>query len=107
MSRIAFALIAFALMAAPAEAASLIHPSAAAKSAEKGVTVWRGKARQEIAPPSIKPPASCAKVSVAVKFAGYRPRRLRTRGFSSGENYVAAYQATTQGFYADRMAAGN
>lgn len=106
MSRIALALIIFGLMSAPAGAASLIHPSAVAKSAEKGVTVWRGKARQEIAPPSMKPSAPCAKVSVSVKFAGYPARRRRTHGFWSGENYAAAYQATTQGFYADRMAAG-
>ncbi len=107
MSRIAFALIAFTMVSAPAEAARLIHPSAVAKTTEHGVAVWRGKAPEKIAPPSLKPAAPCAKVSVAVTFAGYPARRLRTHGFWSGENYAAAYQATTQGFYADRMAAGH
>jgi hypothetical protein len=106
MSRIAFALIAFSLISAPAEAATLIHPSAVAKTTEHGVAVWRGKAPEKFAPPKMKPAAPCSKVSVAVRFAGYPARALRTHGFWSGEDYAAAYQATTQGFYADRMAAG-
>ena len=106
MLRLALAFIAFGLISSPAEAARLAHPSAVARTSEHGVTVWRGKAAAEIAPPSVKPAGACAKVSVVVRFPGYPARRLRTHGFWSGEDYAAAYQTMTQGFYADRMATG-
>ncbi|MEK7264639.1 MAG: hypothetical protein AAB227_00945 [Pseudomonadota bacterium] len=107
MLRFALAFMVFSLLSSPAGAARLAHPSAVVKTSEKGVAVWRGKAAEPLAPPSLKPAARCAKISVIVTIAGDPPRRLRTHGFWSGENYAAAYQATTQGFYADRMAAGD
>lgn len=98
MLRIGFTVLALSLLGSPA--------GAAVKTSEKGVTIWRGEAQEIPAPPSLKSAAPCAKVTVAVRYGYYPVRRLRTHGFWSGEDYVAAYQATTQGFYADRMAAG-
>jgi hypothetical protein len=105
------AVAALSLMAAPAEAARLVHPSGVAKSAEKGVTVWRGKARIDAAPPTLKAtPPTCASKTVVV-FANALPeRRLRTQGFWSGDGLTPGMRLTrrpmTQGFYADRIAAG-
>lgn len=107
MWRFAVVFIALGLLSPPAGAAGLANPGAVARTSEKGVTVWRGKAAENPAPPSLKSTAPCAKVSVAVNFAFDPPRRLRTHGFWSSEDYAAAYQTTTQGFYADRMAAGD
>jgi len=108
MVRFALVLIAFSMLSPPASAARLFHASGVAKTQEKGVTVWRGKAGEHLSPPTLKAAApACASVSIAVSVARDAPRRLRTHGFWSGENYAAAYQATTQGFYADRMAAGD
>ena len=98
MLRIGFAVLALSLLGSPA--------GAAVKTSEKGVTVWRGKAEETPATPSLKSAAPCAKVAVAVHYRYYPARHLRTHGFWSGEDDAAAYQATTQGFYADRMAAG-
>jgi hypothetical protein len=98
------ALIAFA--AAPAEAASTTN------AVEKGVNVWRGPPTKAApAGPSLKgagPP--CIEKTLIIVRAGYPERRLGTHGFWSGDGLdsglIALTQATTQGFYADRIAAG-
>lgn len=111
MSRIALALIAVSLLAAPAEAASLVRKSAVAKTSENGVTVWRGAPSPKAAAPSLKAAAPRCISKTAVVYADHSPaRRLRTHGFWSGDfrTPVTGYprREATQGFYADRMAAG-
>jgi len=106
MKRLALALMAFGFLSSPAEAARLFHASGVAKTSEKGVTVWRGKATEKPAP-ALKTDTVCERTSIVINRVGYPPRRMTTRGFWSGENYAAAYLTTTQGFYADRMRAGD
>lgn len=113
MSRIALALLAAGMMAVPAEAASLVHPSATVKTAEKGVAVWRGPApAMKVAAPTLKGAAAapCVQKTVVVYANALPERRLRTQGFWSGDGLTPAMRlsrrAPTQGFYADRMAAG-
>lgn len=112
MSRFALALIAASLLAAPAEAASLVRKSAVAMTTESGVTVWRGAPGPNAAAPSLKPAATprCISKTVVVYAGNSRARGLRTHGFWSGDfrTPVTGYlrRESTQGFYADRMAAG-
>lgn len=105
------AIAALSLTAAPAQAAKLVQPSGVAKSAEKGVTVWRGKAHVEVAAPAPKAsPASCASRIVVLHANALPERRLRTQGFWSGDGLTPGMRLTrrplSQGFYADRIAAG-
>jgi hypothetical protein len=112
MSRFVYALLAAVLIASPAQAARLVHPSAAAKSAEKGVSIWRGAAKARIAAPAIKPAAAtpCVAKIIVIHADAFAERRLRTQGFWSGDGLTPGMRSTrraaTQGFYADRMAAG-
>ena len=85
--------------------------SAATRTSERGVTVYRGATPAalpvEAAP---APRAACPKVRVAVT-AVWPARAFRQQGFWSGDGLVtasmrAARRRTTQGFYADRIAAG-
>ncbi len=108
MSRFALAVIAAALLAGPAEAATRIDASATAKSAEKGVTVWRGPKAKAAASAMLagRPDAASCRLSVVVtERTGWPPRRLATHGFWSGAPFDAPYGITTTGFFADRMAA--
>ena len=111
MLRIALALIAFSLVSSPAAAARLAHPSAVVKTSEKGVTVWRGKTMETVAPPALKSaPARCASKTVVFYGNALPERRQRSQGFWSGDGLTPGMRMTrrplTQGFYADRMAAG-
>lgn len=109
-----FTLAAFAalsLSTTPAGAARLVHPSGVAKAAEKGVTVWRGKTRIEVAAPTLKAASPACASKTVVVFANALPeRRLRTQGFWSGDGLTPGMRMTrrplTQGFFADRIAAG-
>ena len=109
-----FTLAAFAalsLSTTPAGAARLVHPSGAAKTAEKGVTVWRGKTMETVAPPALKSaPARCASKTVVFYGNALPERRQRSQGFWSGDGLTPGMRLTrrplTQGFYADRIAAG-
>jgi hypothetical protein len=109
MPRFAFALIIVALFTAPAEASTLIHASATAKSAEKGVTVWRGPKAKAAAVAMLAGKsggADCRMTVVLRAPAGWAPRRLATHGFWSGNPFSAPYGISTSGFFADRVAAG-
>ncbi len=102
MLRFSLAFVAAALLAVQAEAAS---------ARENGVNVWRGAA--PAGEPSLKgtvdtPP--CIETTVVIYASGSPERRLRTQGFWSGDGLTAGMRRSrrplTQGFYADRMAAG-
>lgn len=104
MSRFALGLIAAALVALPAEAA-------VSSKSERGVRVWRGApAAASIAAPSLKggdEPACSTVVTVNVS-ASFRPRRLITHKIRRNEafDWEKRLPYTTQGFFADRIAAG-
>lgn len=88
-------------LAAPADAAS-----ATQSARERGVTVWRGpEAAAAPAVPAERP--ACADRIVVVT-AIWPPRTLRIHGSWSGANlsFDRRLPLTTQGFFADRMAAG-
>lgn len=106
MSRFALAFAAAALVSLPAQAARLAHPTAAARTVENRVTVWRGAAVKTAQAPARKQAPACTTTKITVAITGWPQRRLRTRGFTSGDAFKSAYTVTTQGFYADRMAAG-
>jgi hypothetical protein len=110
MLRFAFALAAFSLAAPAADAASLLHPSATARKAEKGVSVWRGPALKEAPAPIVAAPAPCVSRTIITYANALPERRLRVQGFWSGDGLTAgmrlARRPLTQGFYADRIAAG-
>lgn len=106
MSRFALAFAAAALACLPAQAARLVHPAAAARTVEKGVAVWRAAAVKPAPAPAMKPAPVCATTKISVAMTGWPQRRLQTRGFTSGDAFNSAYTVTTQGFYADRIAAG-
>jgi hypothetical protein len=101
MSRLAALIIAASLIAAPAEAM-------VAKS-EKGVRVWRGPPAASLAP-SLKGDAEkpCAKPISINLSVSVLPRRLNVHSFRRNEafNWETRLPYTTQGFYADRIAAG-
>ena len=101
MSRIFVSLLFAVLMASPADAAGV---------REKGVTVWRGAAPATVQPPSLKGEAGgpCAHQTIILVESSWPARRLRTHGFWSGDrpNWETRLPLTTQGFYADRIAAG-
>ena len=107
----AAALILSVAAAAEACAATLVKPGSAVRTSERGVTVIRGAKPVElpvVAAPA--PRAACAEVKVAVTTV-WPARRFRQQGFWSGDGLAtasmrAARRRTTQGFYADRIAAG-
>ncbi len=98
-----------------ANAATLQFKSKAVQTTESGVTVWRGAKRAPQTPTlkgetlAAKP---CVKQSVEISFTTAWPdRRLRVHGFYSGKATLTpamklARRRVTQGFYADRIAAG-
>lgn len=111
MIRFVIALTVFLLIALPAEAARLVHPSAAAKTVEKGVSVWRGPApKQQAAPAKPATAATCVTKKIIVHANALPERRLRVQGFWSGDGLTPgmklARRPLTQGFYADRRATG-
>lgn len=112
MLRSAFAAaLALILSTGPASAARLVHPTGVVKSTEKGVNVWRGKERMAVEAPAPKAaPAPCVSKTVIVYANALPERRLRTQGFWSGDGLTPAMRLArrplTQGFYADRIAAG-
>lgn len=111
MNRFLVAVFAFSLVAPSAEAARLVHPSAAVKTAEKGVSVWRGPPLSEReAPDNPAIAAPCLLKTVVVTAKTFPERRLRVEGFWSGDGLTPGMRMTrrplTQGFYADRLAAG-
>ena len=102
MSRLAALVISASLIAVPAEAM-------VAKT-EKGVRVWRGPAPAASIAPSLKgsaerPCATPISVNLSVSVL---PRRLNVHSFRRNEafNWETRLPYTTQGFYADRIAAG-
>lgn len=110
MLRIIGAAAVLAILAMPAEAASLNFKSATVKSAERGVSVWRGKALEapaEAAALSGAKASPCKRREIVVAIDGYPPRRLRTHGFwSSRAPQRYSFGVPSTGFYADRIAAG-
>lgn len=111
MLRFIGALAALTIIASPAAAAQTNFKSSTAKTAERGVTVWRGKAPEkpaEAAALSGAKAASCEKREIVVAIDGYPPRRLRTHGFWSGRApHRLSFGVPSTGFYADRVAAGH
>lgn len=113
MSRIGLLYTVAALLIAGtgAEAATLVKPGSASVSTERGVTVIRGaKPAARPAEPAPAPRTACAEAKVSVTTV-WPARRFRSQGFWSGDGLStasmrAARRRTTQGFYADRMAAG-
>lgn len=109
--RAAAAALIFSLAAAEASAATLVKPSAATRASERGVTVIRGAKPAAPAPEAAPAPrAACASVTASVTTV-WPARRFRQQGFWSGDGLVtrsmrAANRRHTQGFYADRVAAG-
>jgi hypothetical protein len=110
--RAAAAALILSLLAVEASAATLVKPSAATQASERGVTVIRGA--KPAAPPAAAtapaPRAACVGAAASVTTV-WPARRFRQQGFWSGDGLVtasmrAARQRTTQGFYADRIAAG-
>ncbi len=99
------------LAAAEAGAATLVKPGSATRASEKGVTVIRGAkpaALAAAAAPTPRAPCPVAKVAATTVWPA---RAFRQQGFWSGDGLVtasmrAANRRTTQGFYADRIAAG-
>lgn len=85
--------------------------SAATRTSERGVTVFRGAKPAALpADAAPAPRAACPEVKVAVTTV-WPARAFRQQGFWSGDGLVtasmrAARRRTTQGFYADRIAAG-
>ena len=111
MIRLVFALAALMLIAVPAEASRLVHPSAAAKTVEKGVSVWRGPAlKPQTAAAKPATAAPCVTKKIIVHANALPERRLRVQGFWSGDGLTPGMRLSrrplTQGFYADRRAAG-
>ncbi|HNR77026.1 MAG TPA: hypothetical protein PKM48_07835 [Parvularculaceae bacterium] len=109
MRRATIALAGFGfLLLSPANAANLIHPSAATKSVQRGVTVWKGAPPVEAAPTLSAPrEPRCRTIKIVAERIGYPPRRLKTHGFWSGQAAAPySYGVATSGFYADRIAAG-
>ena len=96
------------LSISPAEAAALIHPTAAKNSVEHNVNVWRGaKPSATIEAADLAADRSCRALKISVALVGFAPRTLRTHGFWSGHAASQmSYRATTSGFYADRIRAG-
>ncbi len=111
MPRLAFALFACGLAAFPAEAAGLVHPSATAKKAERGVAVWRGPALKAAPVAIADAPAPCLSRTIVAYANALPERRLRVQGFWSGDGFTAGMRLSrrplTQGFYADRIADGD
>ncbi|MCB2112376.1 MAG: hypothetical protein R3C42_06690 [Parvularculaceae bacterium] len=102
----ATALIAGFFLCSPVYAATLVHPTAATKSVENNVTVWRGA--KTPAAHTVSPIAdSCHATNISVTLTGFAPRTLRTHGFWSGRKSPRlSYAVSTHGFYADRIRAG-
>lgn len=102
MLRLGLAVVAAMLFAAPAFAAT--------SAREGGVTVWRAASSAAPEAPSLKGgPDSCERTTVILVVENrWPPRRLRTHGFWSGDSlsWQTRLPLTTQGFFADRMAAG-
>ena len=111
IGRAAAAALILSLIGADASAATLVKPGSATRSAERGVTVIRGAKPAEIAAEAAPAPrAACLKADASVTTV-WPARRFRQQGFWSGDGLTtasmrAARQRTTQGFYADRIAAG-
>lgn len=109
MKRTSIALAAFGVfLVSPATAANLIHPTAATKSVQRGVTVWKGAAPLAAATlPETAEGRRCREtITIAIRI-GNPPRRLRTHGFWSGRAPgPLSYSVATSGFFADRIAAG-
>jgi hypothetical protein len=111
IGRAAAAAFLFSIIAAEASAATLVKPGSATRTSERGVTVIRGgkpAALPAEAAPATR--AACPEVKVAVSTV-WPARAFRQQGFWSGDGLVtasmrAARRSTTQGFYADRIAAG-
>lgn len=111
MIRFVIALVASLLIALPADAARLVRPSAAAKTTERGVSVWRGPApAQREAPAKLATALPCVSKTVVVYANALPERRLRVQSFWSGDGLTPGMRMTrrplTQGFYADRISAG-
>ncbi len=111
IGRAAAAAFVFSLIAGEASAATLVKPGSATLTSERGVTVIRGA---KLAAPALKaapaPRAACPEVKVTLTRV-WPARAFRQQGFWSGDGLVtasmrAARRRTTQGFYADRIAAG-
>ncbi|MEZ5896333.1 MAG: hypothetical protein R3C40_02065 [Parvularculaceae bacterium] len=106
---------AMASTVATAQAATPQFKSKAAQTVESGVTVWRG-ARPAPDTPALKgeklAATPCATQTVEISFTTAWPdRHLRVHGFYSGKATQTpamklAQRRATQGFYADRIAAG-
>lgn len=112
IGRAAAAALVLSLVAAEASAATLVNPSSATRASERGVTVTRGAkpapALTAAAAPAPRPACRAASAAVTTVWPG---RRFRQQGFWSGDGLVtasmrAARRPYTQGFYADRIAAG-
>ncbi len=111
IGRASAAALLFFLGAAEASAATLVKPGTAIRASERGITVVRGAKSVALAAETpATPRATCPEVKVSVTTV-WPERRFRQQGFWSGDGLVtasmrAARQRTTQGFYADRIAAG-
>jgi hypothetical protein len=101
LRNLAVVAIGFAALSPPAEAAIAVKM-------EKGVRVWR--APVAVAAPTLKRDSgACPHMEIAIiKDFGAPARRLRIHGFSAGDGFGLEQRLplTTQGFYADRIAAG-
>lgn len=111
IARASAAALLLSLVAVEASAATLVKPGSATRAIERGVTVIRGAKPIALAAEAAPAPRAArpeVKVSVTTVWPA---RRFRQQGFWSGDGLVtasmrAARQPTTQGFYADRIAAG-
>jgi hypothetical protein len=114
MARIVLTLFFLAGVAvSSAEAAVLHHPSKTVRTVEKGVAVWRGA--KSMPAPSLKggaPQAPKDRPTCSLTLTSVWPDRpVRVHGFYSGEATQTratrlASRKATQGFFADRIAAG-
>ncbi len=93
-------------------AVMITEASAATRTSERGVSVVRGAkpALVDAAEMAPMPRAACQLTNIAITTV-WPARRFRQQGFWSGDGLVnasmrAASRRHTQGFYADRLAAG-
>lgn len=111
IARASAAALMLSLFAVEASAATLVKPGSATRVSERGVTVIRGANPSAlVAPTAPVPRAACPAANVAATTV-WPARAFRQQGFWSGDGLVtrsmrAANRRTTQGFYADRIAAG-
>jgi hypothetical protein len=105
------AAILISMLAAEASAATLVKPGSATRASERGVTVIRGArpAPDLAAPPAPRAPCPAARIAVTTVWPA---RAFRIQGFWSGDGLGAASMRAasrryTQGYYADRIAAGD